>query len=194
MLGLLKPSQGRIQISGVDASEAITLWPGRLSYLPQDTFISQGSLKDNILFGTQFGEENDDQLWELLSAVRLFDRFVNSKDGLDTVLGDGNLLLSGGERQRLGLARALVTKPNLLILDEATSALDLETESSVIETILNFDMHLTLVIITHRLTSISQVDNIYLIREGRIVDKGSYSELSKTNNFFKELIYQPKLR
>ena len=187
ILGLIVPDKGWIKISDRDPVTTIKTYPGKISYLPQDTFIFQGSLRENISFESVPSIENDQFIWKLLEKVKLLDRF-KADSGLDILLGEGQTVLSGGEKQRVGLARALYSNPELLVLDEATSALDAATEREVMQSILEFTPPLTVIAIAHRISSIASFDQIYLLNNGKIEDNGSFQELYKRNSDFKRQI------
>ena len=106
------------------------------------------------------------------------------QDGYETLVGERGIKLSGGQRQRIALARALIRKPDLLILDEATSALDTESERLIQQSIDSLAGHMTILIIAHRLSTIIKADIIYVLKEGRVVEKGSYDQLLETNGRF----------
>ncbi len=110
-----------------------------------------------------------------------------STNGLDTILGDRGILVSGGERQRIALARALLRKPSLLILDEATSSLDSENENRIQKAIENLHGQVTILLISHTLSTIRGADLIHVIKEGRLVESGAWDELIAKNGRFKEL-------
>ena len=128
ILGLLAPSSGSITISGLKPVDAIKKWPGSIGYVPQDVFIENSTVKENICLGFNPESVSDDLVWQALQLADLSD-FVKGLDGqLSYRISDAGKNLSGGQRQRLGIARALLTKPKIVIFDEATSALDAETE------------------------------------------------------------------
>lgn len=177
MLGLLKPTTGRISISGLTPKDAIVTWPGAIGYVPQEVYISPGTVKSNVALGYAEFEIDDNLVWESLVKAKL-DQFVQSlPDGLQTIIGEGGNSLSGGQRQRIGIARALFTKPKLVVLDEATSALDSETEAEFMQSVLSLKDNVTLVIVTHRINTISNSDKIYILRDGFLQEQGTFMEL-----------------
>ena len=184
VLGLLAPSSGSITISGLTPVDAIKKWPGSIGYVPQDVFIENSTVKENICLGFNPDLVPDDLVWQALELSDLSD-FVRSLDGqLSYRISDAGKNLSGGQRQRLGIARALLTKPKIVIFDEATSALDAETENRVSESILKLTGECTVIFIAHRLSVVRSADMIYYIDKGRIVNQGTFDELRSINADF----------
>ena len=184
VLGLLAPSSGSITISGLTPVDAIKKWPGSIGYVPQDVFIENSTVKENICLGFNPELVQDDLVWQALDLADLSD-FVQGLDGqLSYRISDAGKNLSGGQRQRLGIARALLTKPKIVIFDEATSALDAETENRVSESILKLTGDCTVIFIAHRLSVVRSADMIYYIDKGRIVNQGTFEELRSINADF----------
>jgi ATP-binding cassette, subfamily B, bacterial PglK len=184
VLGLLAPSSGSITISGVTPVDAIKKWPGSIGYVPQDVFIENSTVKENICLGFNPESVADDLVWQALELADLSD-FVKGLEGqLSYRISDAGKNLSGGQRQRLGIARALLTKPKIVIFDEATSALDAETENRVSESILKLTGECTVIFIAHRLSVVRSADMIYYIDKGRIVNQGTFEELRSLNADF----------
>ena len=184
VLGLLAPSSGSITISGLAPVDAIKKWPGSIGYVPQDVFIENSTVKENICLGFNPTTVSDDLVWQALQLADLSD-FVKGLDGqLSYRISDAGKNLSGGQRQRLGIARAILTKPKIVIFDEATSALDAETENRVSESILKLTGECTVIFIAHRLSVVRSADMIYYIDKGKIVNQGTFEELRKLNADF----------
>jgi len=184
ILGLLAPSSGSITISGLKPVDSIKKWPGSIGYVPQDVFIENSTVKENICLGFNSDSVPDELVWEALQMADLSD-FVKGLEGqLSFRISDAGKNLSGGQRQRLGIARALLTKPKIVIFDEATSALDAETENRVSESILKLTGECTVIFIAHRLSVVRSADMIYYIDKGKIVSQGSFEELRKLNSDF----------
>jgi ABC-type multidrug transport system fused ATPase/permease subunit len=184
ILGLLAPSSGSITISGLKPVDAIKKWPGSIGYVPQDVFIENSTVKDNICLGFNPDLVSDELVWEALQMADLSD-FIKSLEGeLSYKISDAGKNLSGGQRQRLGIARALLTKPKIVIFDEATSALDAETENRVSESIIKLTGDCTVIFIAHRLSVVRSADMIYYIDKGKIVNQGTFDELRKLNADF----------
>jgi ABC-type multidrug transport system fused ATPase/permease subunit len=184
VLGLLAPSSGSITISGLRPNDAIKKWPGSIGYVPQDVFIENSTVKENICLGFNPELVSDELVWQALKLAEL-SGFVKGLEGqLSYRISDAGKNLSGGQRQRLGIARALLTKPKIVIFDEATSALDAETENRVSESILKLTGDCTVIFIAHRLSVVRSADMIYYIDKGRIVNQGTFEELRKLNADF----------
>jgi len=184
ILGLLAPSSGSITISGLTTVDAIKKWPGSIGYVPQDVFIENSTVKENICLGFNPESVSDELVWQALQLADLSD-FVKGLEGqLSYKISDAGKNLSGGQRQRLGIARALLTKPKIVIFDEATSALDAETENRVAESILRLTGECTVIFVAHRLSVVRGADMIYYIDKGKIISQGTFEELRSTNKDF----------
>lgn len=176
-LGILEPRKGTVEISGVVVSEAVKRWPGALAYVPQEIFLANGTVRDNVALGLPRGAIDDGRVWEALEKAHLEELFRSSGNGLDTELGEGALKLSGGQKQRLGIARALYTKPRLLVLDEATSALDAETETAITEIIAEMEGTVTTLIVAHRLSTVRHADMVVYLDRGSVLAVGSFASV-----------------
>lgn len=181
LLGLLSPTSGRILLDGKPLGAGdLRSWREQISYVPQDTFLLHDTVRANLLWA--YPDARDEDLWAALRLAAA-DRFVaDLPKGLDTVIGERGVLLSGGERQRLSLARALLRKPRILILDEATSSLDSENERRIQDAIDSLHQHLTIVVITHRLSTIRHADIIHVLEGGQLVESGTWHELIERGN------------
>ena len=179
LLGIALPSKGFVSISNVSPNKAMIKWRNSVKYVPQDVQLIAGTIKDNICWPEAANNVAEARIHEVLALVELSDWLRDQKDGLNSLIGLGGSNLSGGQKQRLGIARALVTNPKILILDESTSALDTETESVIAHRILN-NMHgLTRVVIAHRLSTVIHADKLVYLEEGLKVAEGTFSELRK---------------
>ena len=177
ILGIFPPSDGKIEISGYGPLDAIARFPGSMSYVPQEVFISNGTIRENVSLGYPFSSEDEGEILLALKKAQLLD-FVNSlPEGLNTKVGENGANLSGGQRQRLGIARALFTRPKFLVLDEATSALDSEAEKMVSESIQNLKGEVTLILIAHRLSTVRNADLVVYLENGKMRAQGSFEEL-----------------
>ncbi|HEY7824115.1 MAG TPA: ABC transporter ATP-binding protein [Acidimicrobiia bacterium] len=177
VLGVIQPESGSVHMSGVAPSEAVSTWPGAMAYVPQDVAVLNGTIRSNVALGIPEDAMDDALVWEALERAHLADMLRAERDGLDTVVGEHGVRLSGGQRQRLGLARALYTRPRLMVLDEATSALDAETEKAVSDALQELEGDVTLVIVAHRLATIRHCTQVAYLEEGRIKALGSFDHV-----------------
>jgi ATP-binding cassette, subfamily C, bacterial len=175
LLGLVTPEIGRVLVDGTPLTpDLLAAWRDQIGYVPQDGFHFHDTVRANLLWARP--EASEAELHEALEVAAA--GFVASlPQGIDTVLGDRGIRLSGGERQRIALARALVRRPAMLILDEATSNLDSENERRVQEAIERLHGRLTIVVITHRLTTVRFADLIHVLDAGRLVESGDWHSL-----------------
>ncbi len=177
MVGVLRPDSGRILLNGVQPQEAALKWPGACAYVAQDTSLANGDIASNVALGLPPSLVDEDRVWEALERAQLA-RFVRGQpEGIRSLVGENGLRLSGGQRQRLGIARALYTRPKLIVLDEATSALDAETEDAVTGTLRELGGKATVVIVAHRLGTIREVDQVVFLEEGRVRAIGSFDDV-----------------
>lgn len=177
ILGVLIPDSGLALIGGLTPAEATATWPGAVSYVPQDVAMANGSVRENVALGLPVEIIDDEWVWDALNRAHLGDFLRDFREGLDTVIGEHGVKLSGGQRQRLGIARALYTRPKLLVLDEATSALDAETEQAVAATLRELEGTVTTVTIAHRLATIRHCDLVVYLEGGHAQAQGSFSEV-----------------
>jgi len=179
LLGVLQPDEGYITISGLRPLDAISKWSGAISYVPQNVSLSNGTFRENLTIGYPVNLASDQLCWDSLHVAKL-DKFVHELPlGLDQPIGERGTNLSGGQRQRLGIARAMLTKPQLLVLDEATSALDGQTELEVSEAINNLKGFVTVVLIAHRLSTVRSADQVVYMNNGKILARGTFDEVRK---------------
>jgi ABC-type multidrug transport system fused ATPase/permease subunit len=179
VLGLNPVTHGSIQISGMDPREVHLTYPGSLGYVPQEVYISRGSLRKNLTLGFNESDFSDEEIMISLEKSKLLDFTKKLEKGLYTEIGELGNSLSGGEKQRIGVARSLLTNPKLLILDEATSSLDATTESQLSENILQGEGDLTIVIIAHRLATVKSVERLLYLEDGRIIADGDFEFVKK---------------
>jgi len=177
LLGLHEPNSGSALISGLGTPEVIKKWPGVIGYVPQVIGLVDGSIKENLSLGFEVNTFTDNQYWDALNQAQL-KTFVEELPGqLNFEVGEGGSRLSGGQRQRLGIARALLTKPKLLILDEATSALDSQTELEISQSIHKLRGEVTTIMIAHRLSTIKLADMVVYLEDGGIRATGTFEEV-----------------
>ncbi|MFY8148882.1 MAG: ABC transporter ATP-binding protein [Prochlorococcaceae cyanobacterium] len=176
LVGLYEPSRGRILIDGLDLrSLELASWQQRIGVVSQDTFLFNLSLAGNIGFGCPGASR--EQIRAAAAVAHAAGFIEELPEGYDTVVGERGFRLSGGQRQRIALARAILRRPELLILDEATSALDSETERLVQQALEELDRSITKLVIAHRLSTVVNVDEIVVLQQGRIVERGTHLEL-----------------
>ena len=177
ILGVIKPTSGSIKISNMEPLEAITSFPGAISYVPQDVLISNKSVRDNVALGFPKNSTTDELIMEALELASLNKFVKNLPLGLNTIMGERGSNISGGQRQRLGIARSLLTKPRLLVLDEATSSLDGETELEISSAIHKLKGETTVIMIAHRLSTVRSADLVVYMESGEIKSTGSFEEV-----------------
>lgn len=191
MLGVLELQSGKITISNEMPIDAIKNWPGKITYVPQETKIYDGTIRENILLGMSPDYVSDLEIDEIINLVQLSNFIENQSLGIYSQVGERGTSLSGGQKQRIGLARGLITKPELVFLDEATSALDGQTEFQLTEEIKSLKKNATVVMIAHRLTTVKIADKVlYLTANGNIGYFGSSNEFFQKlgNNEFENFI------
>ncbi|MEA2092566.1 MAG: ABC transporter ATP-binding protein, partial [Patescibacteria group bacterium] len=187
ILGLLEPTKGKVLVDKKNIKENTQGWQKNIGYIPQSIYLSDDTIRNNIAFGIDEKEIDEEKIRKALKAAQL-DEFVDKlKDKLNTFIGERGIRLSGGQRQRIGIARALYDNPEVLIMDEATSSLDNITEKFVIKAIEQLKKNRTIIIIAHRLTTVKNCDKLYIIKNGQITAEGSYQELLEKSEDFKEM-------
>ncbi len=190
IMGLLKYEEGSILIDDVELSKLdLNSFYDLVSYVSQEAPIFDGTLRENLVFDK---DVDDDEILRVLDLVCLDKFYSRLSDGLDTELGEKGIRMSGGERQRVALARLFFDDAKIIILDEATSAMDNITEKEVMENVLRELDSRTLIVIAHRLETIKDVDEIFVLDSGKIVENGSYNELLLKNGYFKRLYKSSK--
>lgn len=187
LLGVLTPQTGTLLVSDRSPREAIAEWPGAIAYVPQEVWIAEGSIRKNVALGFDVGEVPEESIWQALEIAQLTDVVRNLPDGLDSRVGERGAKLSGGQRQRLGIARAMLTSPRLVVMDEATSSLDADTEHKISEALHALKGQVTMVVIAHRLAVVRQADQVFYFEAGEVVASGSFDEVRRdVSNFDKQ--------
>lgn len=166
IMGLHLPTQGKIIIDDINELEDknILNWRKKIGYIPQNIYLFDGTVAENIVFGRQYDEI---RIIQVLKQVHMY-KYLQTKNGINTLVGESGVLFSGGQKQRIAIARALYGNPEVLILDEATSALDDDTELKIMDEVYKLTSNLTLIIIAHRVSTLNKCDKIYKINEGEI--------------------------
>jgi ABC-type multidrug transport system fused ATPase/permease subunit len=174
ILGAIAPLSGEILISGLHTNHVNRHWPGAVAFVPQEVFIMNASVKENIVLSDRIDLKKFN---ESVTAANLTNYLSSLESGPDTVLEEKGFNLSGGEKQRIGIARALYSNPKLLVLDEATSSLDSENESLIMQSLIGLKGKVTQIIIAHRLSTVVNADQVVYLRKGQIVAKGSFESV-----------------
>ena len=192
-MAFLNPTSGQVLIDGIDLSKVdLKSFRSQLGVVLQDDFLYEGTIKENILFSRPEATEK-----ELLEAVK--GAYVNEftdrlENGLNTVIGERGVKLSGGQRQRISIARALLAKPKIVILDEATSNLDTQSEAFIQKSLAVLMKDRTTFVIAHRLSTIQNADQILVIEDGNIVERGKHKELIEVKGrYFQLYTYQTRM-
>lgn len=177
ILGVLQPDEGSVHVSGVDPVSAVQRWSGAIAYVPQAVALVDGTIRENVALGLPQSAIDDEWVWSALRQAHLADFLQSGREALNTVVGERGVKLSGGQRQRLGIARALFTRPLVLVMDEATSALDAETEDAITRTLRDLEGQVTTITVAHRLATVRFADELLFMRDGVIVARGSFEEV-----------------
>ena len=169
LLGFQKPSKGLITIDDVDLNDVILSFRSKIGYVSQELYLIDDSILNNIAFGINKDEINIERVHEVIKLSQLETLIENSKDGVNTRVGERGVQLSGGQKQRIAIARALYSNPDILILDEATSALDSKTENSIIKTVEGLKGNVTIIIISHKLSILDMCNKVFKISDSKIL-------------------------
>ncbi len=189
ILGIKHPTEGEVIVNSNRPHLSIDVGLPNAAYIPQQTQLIEGTLRENLIL-PQSEDTNitDPDIWEMLTKLGLADRLLISNLGLDQPISSSTTSLSGGELQRIGVARALLAKPDLLILDEATSALDAESERIVQLLIQNYSEGHTVLAVAHRMATVVSSDLIVMLENGEVIESGSYQDLVESSKEFRELL------
>ena len=178
LLGLLAPQSGEVRVDGENIQIDLRTWQNQVGYVPQSIFLIDDSLRNNVAFGIPKSEIDEQAVRAAIRSAQLEEFVATLPNGLDTVVGERGVRLSGGQRQRIGIARALYHNPSVLVLDEATSSLDTETEHGVMQAVQALQGDKTVIIVAHRLSTVEYCDRLYRLEDSRIVDEGSFQEVT----------------
>ena len=183
---MLVPDSGNILVDDIDIKKNNHLWQKNIGYIPQDIYLLDDTIKNNIIFGIEDSNIDYKLLSEVIKIAQLEKFIENSKSKLDTVVGNRGIKISGGEKQRIGIARALYNNPKVLIFDEATSALDIDNENKILEEIYNRLNDKTIIIISHRNNTVKYCESIYVMDKGKVIDNGPYEEIIERHKYLKD--------
>lgn len=175
LLGLLSPDRGEVLIDGVSLNGAmLTSWRREIGYVGQESFLFDGTVRENLCWASPV--DSDEKLWQALDDAAAKE-FVSALPlGLDTVLGERGVQLSGGQRQRISIARAFLRAPRLLVLDEATNELDYDNERKILDRLERLRGRATVVIVSHRMTTVQRADKVLLLKDHKVEDLGKFGE------------------
>ena len=187
ILGLLKPQKGQIYVDDNKLNEVVNSWQNKIGYIPQEIYLLDDSIKNNISFGIEKENIKEELINNAVKVAQLEDLVFSLPNKLETIVGNRGIKLSGGEKQRIAIARAVYNNPEILILDEATSALDIDNENKILDEINRNLSDKTTIIISHRNNTVKNCDIIYVIEDGRIIDNGKFHDVMKRNSFLKEI-------
>jgi subfamily B ATP-binding cassette protein MsbA len=189
----LNPEIGKVTIDGNDMSKVtLNSYRSNLGVVLQDDFLFEGTIEENILFPRP--DASEERLLSAVKAAHVHEFTDRLEDGLQTLIGERGIKLSGGQRQRVAIARALLADPKILILDEATSNLDTESETFIQESLKELMKGRTTFVIAHRLSTIRQADQILVIENGEIEERGTHKELiEKEGRYFELYTYQARI-
>ena len=187
ILGLFEPSSGRITVDGVPLPEIKQEgWLSRLGFVSQEPFTHHSTVADNILFGRD--GHNMESIVNSAKIASAHGFISDLPEGYETIVGERGMKLSGGQQQRIGIARAVLNNPEILIFDEATSSLDTVSERQVQEAITNVSANRTVIIVAHRLSTVMHADKIIVLEQGRVVEEGTHQDLMRRNGDYAHMV------
>lgn len=188
ILGLLQPQQGTIFVDGLPLErENIYRWQKAIAHVPQSIFLCDGTIAENIAFGIPCEEINLEKVKQAAQLAQISDFIESLAARYDTYVGERGVRMSGGQRQRIGIARALYKEASVIVFDEATSALDNITEKEVAKAIESLSQRFTIIIVAHRISTIENCDCIFELKEGKLINQGSYKDLLQKSSTFREV-------
>ena len=175
IMGLLKPNIGEIILNNYDLYKKNKLydWRNNLSHVPQNIFLKEGTIEENIIFDRRTNNFDYELLIKAAKIAHIYEFINELKEGFNTYVGERGIRLSGGQKQRIAIARAIFRKKGILVLDEATSALDKKTEASIIQSIKTLDKYMTIIMVTHRESTLSNCNKVFKVERGRVIYEGS---------------------
>lgn len=192
LVRLYNPPKGTVFVDGHDIHEIpLRTLRGQIGIVPQDQFLFSSTIRDNIGFDPK--PYSDDQVVEAAKVAQVYDNIVEFPHQFDTALGERGISLSGGQRQRVSIARAIIKKPSVLIFDDSLSAVDTITEDLILEGLESVMNKRTTIIIGHRISSVQNADQIIVMDEGRIVERGTHEQLLGKNGIYADMYHKQLL-
>tara|TARA_B100001093_G_scaffold191295_1_gene183798 strand:+ start:10424 stop:12172 length:1749 start_codon:yes stop_codon:yes gene_type:complete len=181
ILGLYSPKQGTVLINKKADDSLHENYPDKIGYVPQDVYLTDDSIRNNIALGVNKNLIDDKKIFEIIKLLKLDQLILESEKGIDTIVGNRGIKLSGGQRQRIGIARAIYKDPQILILDEATNALDYESEKDILNSLIKNKQNKIIIIINHRVNMLKNCDRVLVVKNGMIIENDKLDNLSKDN-------------
>ena len=190
ILGLFEPKSGTLKVDGqIINKNNCKSWFRSIGYVPQSIYLTDDTIAANIAFGEESENIDIDAVKNSAKIANLHNLVIDEFPlGYETKVGERGVRLSGGQRQRIGIARALYSKPQLLVLDEATNALDTQTEKAVIDALHNLRKKITIIMVAHRLSTLKKCDEILVLSNGKIYERGNYYDLLNNSDTFKKMV------
>jgi len=184
--------QGRISFNGIDMKAySLDTLLGSIGYVPQDNFLFSTTVRDNIRFGNPSASQ--ETVEEVARLTSVHEDIIGFPEGYDTMVGERGVALSGGQKQRISMARAIINSPSLLILDDSLSAVDAKTEEAILEGIKTNRQDKTTIISAHRISSVMHADEIIVLDNGEIIERGTHYELLEQNGWYKQMYEKQQL-
>jgi ATP-binding cassette subfamily B protein len=188
-LRLFDPSEGHIRIDGQDLREInLKNWKKRIGYVPQDIFLFSDTISNNIAFGvSQNGGNLLEDIRKAAKMAALHENILNFPNQYETKVGERGITLSGGQKQRVAIARAFIKDPEILVMDDCLSALDTSTEAQILKNMAEMKKNCTYLIVSHRVSSVKEADNILVLDEGKMVEFGTHDELMQVKGSYSDI-------
>jgi len=185
-------SSGHLFIDNIDIRKiSLSSLRKAIGVIPQESTLFSTSIRENITFGNS--QTSEQEIIEITKKCKIYEEIKEFPHGLDTLVGERGITLSGGQKQRVALARAIVMNPKILILDDAFSSVDTETEEEILQNLKEIMQNRTSIVVSQRISSVKDLDFIIVIKEGRIVEKGTHEELLNLNGFYANLYERQKM-